>query len=138
MNQCTFIGNLGKDVEVRQAGQTPVANVSLAVTKRSKGENTTVWVPLTMWGKTAELAQQYLRKGSKIAVTCSFELNDWADKDGNKRQSPVFHVNNMEFVDSKPQGQQQGGQQQNAQPQQNYQTPLAQNQADYLEDSIPF
>jgi single-strand DNA-binding protein len=151
MNLAIFTGRLGSDIEKRLTPQgKSVANVNLAVTKRMKGENKTIWVPLTMWEKTADLAEQYLRKGSRIMVRTEFDLQDWQDKDGNKRQSPKFTVFEMEFLDSKQQSNQgQQGYQQSYQDQQapngpqggynpNHDGPTGAGQDDFIEDDIPF
>lgn len=107
MQVCIFEGRLGQDPEKRviPSGKS-VVNVTLAVTKRQKGDNKTIWVPLTFWEKSADLAEQYLKRGSRILVRTEFDMQDWQDKDGNKRQSPKFTVFEMEFLDSKPQSQQ--------------------------------
>jgi single-strand DNA-binding protein len=121
MNQCNFIGHLGQDVELRQAGSSQVANVSMAVTKKVKGEPITVWVPLTFWNKTAELVAQYCKKGSKLRVTGEFSMREWEDQQTqSKRSAPVFTVWDMEFLGDKHQG--QGNQQQGSQQNNQYNT----------------
>ena len=139
MNVNHFIGNLGQEPELKQAGSAQVVNVSMAVTEKYKGEKKTIWVPLTFWNKTAELVSQYCQKGSKLRVTAKFDLQEWQDKDGNKRQSPKFNVLDMEFLGG---GQQQQSQQPAQQQQQSFQP---QSQAppqvpndNILEEDIPF
>ena len=91
LNQCSFIGNLGADPEVRTVGDSKVANLRLAVNERWKDRNTgekrekTEWVPVTIWGPVAGIAEQYLRKGSKIFISGKFQTRKWQDKDGNDR-----------------------------------------------------
>ena len=91
LNQCSFIGNLGSDPEVRTVGDSKVANLRLAVNERWKDRNTgekrekTEWVPVTIWGPVAGIAEQYLRKGSKIFISGKFQTRKWQDKDGNDR-----------------------------------------------------
>lgn len=134
MNTCHFIGNIGQDPELRTTNSgTKVCSLNMAV--RGKDKDSTIWVPLTFWGKTAELLGQYCQKGSKLAVTARFEMQDWQDKDNNKRQSPKFNVYEMEFLGSKTQDQ----------PQQNYQQPNQRQQPrqprtqdDFIESDIPF
>lgn len=93
LNRCEFIGNLGRDPEIRttQAGEK-VANMSLAVTEKWKDKSgerqeRTTWVPVVAWGKVAEIAEQYLHKGSKIFVAGQFTVRKWQDQQGNDRYS---------------------------------------------------
>ncbi len=137
MNTCIFIGNLGQDPEKRvtQSG-TSVLSINMAVTEKYKGESKTVWIPLTFWAKTADLVEQYCKKGSKLRVTCRFEMQDWQDKDGNKRQSPKFNVNEMEFL-----GDGKSRQTPQNQTPASHQEPPAQPpnpNGDFIESDIPF
>ena len=92
LNRCEFIGNLGRDPEVRstQSGDK-VASLSIAVSEAWKDKNTgekrerTEWVPITIWGPLAKVAEQYLRKGSKIYVAGKFQTRKWQDQSGNDR-----------------------------------------------------
>ena len=143
MNICIFDGRLGQEPEARTTPSGKmVCNASIAVSKRIKGEEKTVWIPLTFWEKTAELVTQYCHKGSRLLVRAEFGLQDWNDKDGNKRQSPQFTVFEMNFLDPKPQPDNQSGNQQQNQsggyqePMHN--TPPAQKQDDFIEDDLPF
>lgn len=62
-------GNLGKDAQTRQAGQTTVTGFSVAVEQRGKDGKKTLWVNCSMWGKRGETLAQYLTKGSRVAVS---------------------------------------------------------------------
>jgi len=90
-NQCTFIGFLGRDPEIRKTPNgDSVANFSIAVNKkwRSKtGEKQekTEWVSIVAWGGVADIAERFLKKGSKVMVQGEMETRDWEDKDGNKK-----------------------------------------------------
>jgi single-strand DNA-binding protein len=92
LNRCEFIGNLGRDPEVRalQNGDS-VANFSIAVTEKwrdkASGERKerTTWVPIVAWGPLAKVVEQYLRKGSKVYVAGAFETRKWQDQNGNDR-----------------------------------------------------
>lgn len=93
LNSCEFIGNLGRDPEVKstQSGEK-VANLSIGVSERWKGRDgekkeRTTWVPLVIWGPLAEVAERYLRKGSKIFVRGKFSVRKWTDQNGNDRYS---------------------------------------------------
>lgn len=91
LNNCQFIGNLGADPEVRSVGDSKVANLRIAVNERWKDKNTgekrekTEWIPVTIWGPVAGIAEQYLRKGSKVFISGKFQTRKWQDKDGNDR-----------------------------------------------------
>lgn len=92
LNRCEFIGNLGRDPEIR-ATQTgdKVANLSLAVSETWKDKNTgerkerTTWVPVVIWGPLASVAERYLRKGSKVYIAGRFSVRKWQDQSGNDR-----------------------------------------------------
>jgi single-strand DNA-binding protein len=92
VNKVILIGNLGRDPEVRYTtGGTPVANFTLATgeqwTDSSTGEKKerTEWHKIVVWGKQAEIAGQYLRKGKQVYVEGSLQTREWTDREGNKR-----------------------------------------------------
>lgn len=131
LNLCIFTGRLGQDPEVRHtANGTPVANLNLAVGKQWRDRNTgqkqeaTSWPRCVAFGKTAELAQQYLGKGSMVRVTCEMRDNRWQDQSGQNRVSTEFIIQEMQFLGGGRQqsNSPQGGYQQNI-PQQGYQQP---------------
>lgn len=90
LNNCCFIGHLGKDPEVRHLSSGGrVVNFSLAVSERwtdkSSGERKekTTWVPVVIWNdKLGEVAERYLRKGSKVYVAGAFSVRKWTGQDG--------------------------------------------------------
>ncbi len=91
LNKAILIGNLGKDPEVRYttAGQA-VASFSLATSEKFKNKNgdweeRTEWHRVTLWGKLAEIAGEYLVKGKTIYVEGRLQTRKWQDKDGNER-----------------------------------------------------
>lgn len=112
MNRVFLMGNLTRDVEIRHlANNTAVGSFGLAVTRRymSNGEKKeeTAFVDCTAWGKTAEIAGQYLRKGSKVAVEGRLKLDQWEDKQTKQNRSKLHVVvENLEFVGSKGDGEQ--------------------------------
>lgn len=165
-NKVVLVGNLTKDLEIRygQSGNA-VANTAIAVTRKftQNGEKKeeVCFVDITFFGRSAEVANQYLRKGSKILVEGRLKFDQWQAQDGGNRSKHSIVVENMQMMDSKQdnQGQQQGGQyqQQNDRGasyggQQNYQAPQQQQQSyqkqempqqnipemDIDEDEIPF
>lgn len=69
MLNAVIAGNLGKDAETRNAGQTTVTGFNVAVEQRGKDGKKTQWVGCSMWGKRGETLAQYLTKGSKVCVS---------------------------------------------------------------------
>ena len=100
MNSCTFIGNIGKKPETRQAGENKVCNFSIACNKKIKGENQTTWIPMVAWGKVAEIIETYLDKGSKIAVRAEYQTRTY-EKDGKTVYAHDFRVLDFEMLDNK-------------------------------------
>lgn len=107
INNCTFTGRLGRDPETRTfSNGDQVCNVSIAVGSAWKDKNgekqeRTEWVPLVFPGKLAEIAGQYLRKGSQVAVTGEFRTRKWQDKDGQDRYSTEIRVERMTMLGGK-------------------------------------
>jgi single-strand DNA-binding protein len=91
VNKAILIGNLGKDPDFRMtpAGQ-PVANFSIATTERwndksGQRQERTEWHNIVLWGRLAEIANQFLKKGSSVYVEGRLQTRSWEDKDGNRR-----------------------------------------------------
>lgn len=106
VNKVIIVGNLGKDPEVKAAGQTTVANFSLATSesytdKSGKKQDKTEWHKVVAWGKLAELAGQYLKKGRQVYVEGKLQTREW-EKDGQKRYTTEVVATNITFLGSKP------------------------------------
>ena len=105
MNLNAYTGNLGRDFDVTttSSGMT-IAKNSLGVRRDFKDKQTgkyeTDWIPLTVFGKTAEIMSQHLSKGSKVEIVGKLQTNNYTDKDGNKRTSYDVIVNSFGFLDS--------------------------------------
>lgn len=104
-NNCAFIGNLGADPElIGNSGGSAVAKLRLAVNGRRKigdqWQDHTTWIYAVAFGRTAEIIEQYCRKGSKVAIQCRYQTSQWEDKDGNKRSSPEFVVESVHLLGS--------------------------------------
>lgn len=103
INQITLLGRVGKDPEVRHLeGGSVVADVSLATSRRYKdrqGEQReeTQWHKIVMWGKLAELAEQYVKKGDQISVIGEIRYEDW-EKDGQSHRTAKITAEKMIFV----------------------------------------
>jgi single-strand DNA-binding protein len=109
LNQCNFIGRLGKDPEVlHMPSGDAVTNMSIAVGKSWKNKSgekqeQTTWVPIVVFGKLAEIAGLYLRKGSRIHVTGEFRVRKWQDQQGSDRYATEIVAEDILMLDGKPQ-----------------------------------
>jgi len=102
INSVTLVGRAGRDPEVRyfESG-TVVANLTMAVNRRNR-EDEPDWFNLEIWGKQAQVAADYVKKGSLIGVTGSFKLDTWKDRNtGEDRNKPVVRVDRLELLGSK-------------------------------------
>src|SRR5688572_7626645 len=104
-NKITIVGYLGRDPELRYTPTgTAVCDVSIATTERRKGrgggdpEETTTWFRVTMWGRQAEVASQYLRKGRLVYVEGRLSQREQTRKDGTTRTSLEVHATDLQFV----------------------------------------
>ena len=105
VNKVILIGNLGADPETRAmpSGAT-VANLRIATTEnwkdRTSGENQerTEWHRVALFGKLAEIASEYLRKGSQVYIEGSLRTRKWQDKQGNERYSTEIVGNEMQML----------------------------------------
>lgn len=108
LNRCMFIGNLGKDPEVRfTPGGQAVANFSIACseswTKDGQKQERTEWVRVTAWGKTAELCGEYLKKGKQVYAEGKLQTREY-EKDGQKRYATEIVASNVVFLGGREQG----------------------------------
>lgn len=115
VNKVILIGNLGKDPEVKYfPNGDAFCNVSLATTDnwtdKTSGEKKerTEWHNLVFTRKLAEIAGQYLKKGSKVYVEGSLRTRKW-EKDGVERYTTEIQVNDMQMLDGRPGGAGMGG-----------------------------
>jgi single-strand DNA-binding protein len=102
LNVCTFTGRAGKDPEVRyfESGKM-VAEFSIAVDGWKRDEKP-LWLNLKIWGKVADVAANYVRKGSMIAVSGQLESESWTDRgSGEEKSKIVLNVKELILLDSK-------------------------------------
>ena len=149
LNKVMLIGNLGADPEVRyMPSGGAVTNLRLATSERWKdkqtGENQerTEWHRVVLYNRQAEIAGEYLRKGSKIYIEGSIRTNKWQGQDGQDRYTTEIIAREMQFLDSKPSGGTASfnqPQQSNPAPQQNNTAPQSApvDNGDF-DDDIPF
>ncbi len=106
-NKIILVGNLTRDIEIRYTqGGLSIASTAIATSKKFKsqtGENKeeVCFVDITFFGNSAVIANQYLRKGSKVLVEGRLKLDQWTDKNGNKRSKHGVIVDSMQMLDSK-------------------------------------
>jgi single-strand DNA-binding protein len=103
-NKITIVGYLGRDPELRYTPQgTAVCKLSVATTERRRaasGENEefTTWFRVTVWGRQAELANEYLGKGRQVYIEGRLRLEEYADREGNPRISPEVNATDLQFL----------------------------------------
>lgn len=108
-NNCHLIGRLGSDPEVRyfdRAGSPnsqAVASFRLAV-NRMKKDAPADWFTVKIFGRQAELAQELLAKGRQVAVVGRVEIDEWEDRDGNKRLTVVLQADGFQVLGSREDG----------------------------------
>jgi len=152
-NQVTLLGNLTRNIELKytQSG-TAIGSTGIATTRKYKGadgqqKEDVMFIDITFFGRTAEIANQYLRKGSKVFIVGTLKLDQWQDANGQKKSKHSVTVNEMKMLSTNQQGQGQAQPQQQPQPAQQYQQPMQQqpqpaqgtfSEMDIDDDEIPF
>lgn len=104
-NKIILVGNLGRDPELRYTPQgTPVCSFSLATNEKRKdrttGENQdlTTWFRVTLWGRQAEVASQYLTRGKPVYIEGRLRVEEYTDRDGKPRHSLEVNATDMQFI----------------------------------------
>jgi len=116
LNKVMLIGNLGADPEVRNTPNgSQVANFRVACTENWKDasgqrQERTEWITIVAWKGLADIAQRYLRKGSKVYVEGKLQTRQWEDKNGGgKRYATEVLCDNFIMLDGRPGGGEGGG-----------------------------
>jgi len=99
MIHATVIGNVGKDAELRDAGQTRVCSFSVASNEKRKGEDVTTWVRASVWGARGEKLAPHLLKGTRVAVAGSL-----ATREHEGKTYLELRVDQLEFLSRKSDG----------------------------------
>lgn len=105
-NKVIIVGNLGRDPELRYTPQgTPVCSFTLATNERRKDktgemQDQTTWFRITLWGRQAEVASQYLTKGKPVYIEGRLRVEEWTDRDGKARHTLEVHATDMQFLGS--------------------------------------
>src|SRR5574337_624742 len=117
VNKVILVGNLGKDPETRYAPSgDAICNITLATTDSWKDKATgekkeqTEWHRVAFFGKLAEIADQYLKKGSQCYIEGSLKTRKWQDKDGQDRYTTEIRADTMKMLGGRPDGGQGNGQ----------------------------
>lgn len=103
LNVVTLVGRVGGDPDVKffESGSV-VCNLTLAVDRRTRNSDQPDWFNLELWGKTAQVAADYVRKGSLIGVSGALKFESWQDRNtGAARSKPVIRVDRLELLGSK-------------------------------------
>lgn len=104
VNKVILLGRLGQDPELKYTpGGSPVCNFSVATTeswtdKGGQKQEKTEWHRIVVWGKLAELCNQYLAKGRQCFLEGRLQTRSWDDKDGNKRYTTEILANTVQFI----------------------------------------
>lgn len=103
-NKVTIVGNLGRDPELRYTPQgTPVCSFTIATNERRKdrggeSQDVTTWFRVTLWGRQAETASQYLTKGKPVYIEGRLRVEEWSDRDGKQRYTLEVNATDMQFI----------------------------------------
>ena len=144
INKVILIGNLGKDPDLRYTpGGSAVVNFPIATNERWKDKNgqqqeRTEWHNIVLWGRLAEIANDYLRKGSSVYIEGRLQTRSWEDRDGNKRYTTEVVGNQMQMLgrqadvgEQAPRGKVEGDF--GAEPE-----PPSESGSDQVDDDLPF
>jgi single-strand DNA-binding protein len=110
VNRVILVGRLGRDPETRfTGGGQAVANFSVATDETFKDRNgerqkRTEWHKIVVWGKQAEIAQQYLKKGALVYIEGRIQSREWQDKEGQKRTSFEIVASNFRMLGGRSDG----------------------------------
>ena len=102
INTINLVGRAGREPDVRyfESGST-VANFTLAVNRITRGDEPD-WFNLEIWGRQAQIAADYVKKGSLVGITGSFKIDSWKDKNtGEDRFKPVVRVDRLNLLSSR-------------------------------------
>jgi single-strand DNA-binding protein len=114
-NKVILAGNLTRDIEIKYTqGGSAIGNTAIATSRKFKSstgeqKEEVLFIDLTFFGRTAEIANQYLRKGSKVLVDGRLKLDQWTAQDGSKRSRHSVTVENLQMLGGKDEAAPMGG-----------------------------
>ena len=132
VNKVILLGNLGRDPELRYTPNgTPVANFTLATNevwkdKEGQKQEHTEWHRVVVWGKLAEVAGEYLKKGRQVYIEGGIRSRTYKDKDGNDRTATEIRADSLVMVGRPEGGSGEGGR------------TAAEASPEFSDDDIPF
>ncbi len=141
-NKIIIVGNLGRDPELRYTPQgTPVCSFTVATNDKRKDktgeqQDITTWFRVTVWGRQAETASQYLTKGRPVYIEGRLRMEEWSDRDGKQRSTLEVHATDMQFIGGRNEDAPNPVQSAHAQASKSTPAPAAEN--DFSDDDIPF
>jgi single-strand DNA-binding protein len=151
VNKVILVGNLGSDPETRFTNNSsPITTISIATSRAWKDKNTgqqqeqTEWHKVVFFNRLAEIAGEYLKKGSKVYVEGSLRTNKWQDKEGVDRYTTEIIANELQMLDSRgssgdfAQANSQSGSPSKAGASSSPQVTQVDNSFDSFDDDIPF
>jgi len=105
-NRIVLVGNLTRDPEIRyvDGGGKAVTKFALAVNRKTKGGDETMFIDIVAWDRLGEICNQYLKKGMSTLVEGRLVIRKYDDKDGNKRTAVEVVASDMQMLDSKGRG----------------------------------
>lgn len=108
MNKVILCGNVGRDPKMRMVDSSPVAEFTLATNERRRGRDAngneielpeiTEWHNIVMWGRAAEFAERYIRKGSKLLVEGKLRTRSWDDRNAIRHSITEIYVDTFELL----------------------------------------
>ena len=147
-NRVVLVGNLTKDIDLRYPqGGAAIGSAGIAVTRKytlnGEKREETCFIDITFFGKHAEIANQYLSKGSKLLVEGRLKFDQWTDNNGQNRSKHTVAVENMTMLGEPKQnnqGYQQGTPKKQQKPPESYDAPEIDIDADKYDndETIPF
>jgi single-strand DNA-binding protein len=106
-NKVVLVGNLTRDIEMKHSSNsTVIAKSAIATSRKFTGQNNekkeeVCFVDITFFGRTGEVASQYLRKGSKLLIEGRLSFEQWTDQNGQKQSKHSVIVETMQMMDTK-------------------------------------
>lgn len=117
-NKVILTGNLSKDITLKSNSNITIANTTIAVNRKFKNQNgdtseEVLFIDITFFGRQAEIANQYLNKGSKVLIEGRLKYDTWQDQNGQNRSKHSVVVESMEMLSSQNTGTNQNNQSHN-------------------------
>lgn len=102
INSVVVVGRVGQDPEMKYFETGSVkTTMSIAVNRGKKEQDITDWFRIELWGRNAEIAGEYVRKGSLVGIEGKLEFNHWTDAEGNKRINNYILADRLRLLGKK-------------------------------------